>query len=170
MWFRSGFSSKLKCDLVIDNVPESFNKYLRQAKEKPVITMLETIRKQLMRRLQKKKEKMSAYEDPICPKIMKKWDKLDSISKYCTLDYAGESKWECSYKESTFVVDLGNKTCGCRKWDVSGILCIHALAAIKRTICEKKKLCILICRETPAWRPMHTWFLLFQIHDNGQTQ
>src|SRR3954467_8750924 len=87
-WSRSAFSTTSKCDLVVNNVSESFNKYIRQAREKPVITMLETIRKQLMRRLQKKKEKMNAYEGSICPKILRKLEKLEPISRYRVLDYA----------------------------------------------------------------------------------
>ena len=63
-WARSAFSSRSKCDLVVNNVSESFNKYIRLAREKPVITMLETIRKQLMRRLQKKKREDGFYLYP----------------------------------------------------------------------------------------------------------
>src|SRR5437588_1418014 len=68
---------------------------------------------------------------------MKKIAKLDAMSQNCILDYTGEVKWECSYKESTFVVDLEKKTCGCKQWDVSGIPCFHAFAAINKNNLSK---------------------------------
>jgi hypothetical protein len=33
--------------------------------------------------------------------------------------------------EFTFIVDLNKRTCGCRKWDVTGIPCCHAVSAIQ---------------------------------------
>src|SRR5437588_2187687 len=127
-------------DLVEINIYESFNKYIRQAMEKPVITMLEMIRKMLMRRLQNKRESMEGYSDLLCPKLKKKLANIDSISKYCTLDYAGANKWEVSYHESTFVVDIGKQTCGCRQWDVSGLPCMHAMSAINQNNLKKEDL------------------------------
>lgn len=49
-----------------------------------------------------------------------------------------EKRNEMSYKESTFVVDLAKKSCGCRVWDVSGIPCVHALAAIHKNNWKKE--------------------------------
>lgn len=34
------------------------------------------------------------------------------------------------HKHHKFVVDLQNRSCGCRKWDMMGIPCAHAFSAI----------------------------------------
>jgi hypothetical protein len=48
----------------------------------------------------------------------------------CTSHYAGEGLYvvECSY--GSFVVDLMHHSCGCKQWDMTGILCPHAISAI----------------------------------------
>src|SRR4051812_19222834 len=40
-WSRAWFSTRSKCDLMVNNITESFNQYIKSAGEKPVITMLE---------------------------------------------------------------------------------------------------------------------------------
>ena len=53
-WSRASFSNKAKCDILLNNLSECFNKYLLEAREKPIITMLEMIRSQLMKRIHTK--------------------------------------------------------------------------------------------------------------------
>lgn len=49
----------------------------------------------------------------------------------CITTYAGDSMFEVSCPNSKqFVVDLANKTCGCRQWEMTGIPCPHAFSAI----------------------------------------
>lgn len=43
------------------------------------------------------------------------------------------------YKDSTFIVNLEKKTCGCRQWDTSEIPCIHALAVTNRNNLRKEE-------------------------------
>jgi hypothetical protein len=50
-WFRSHFSTKSKCDILVNNPSESFNSYIMQARDKPIIRWVEWIRKRLMKRL-----------------------------------------------------------------------------------------------------------------------
>ncbi|KAI8559041.1 hypothetical protein RHMOL_Rhmol04G0144000 [Rhododendron molle] len=38
-------------------------------------------------------------------------------------------KYEISNPYAQFKVDLRNKICGCRRWDLCGIPCIHAVVA-----------------------------------------
>ena len=48
-------SAHTKCDLLCNNICEAWNKHILKVRDKPAITMLETIRRMLMRRLQEKK-------------------------------------------------------------------------------------------------------------------
>lgn len=46
----------MKSDLLVNNMSESFNAYLLEAQDKPIITMIEIIRRKLMRRYQLKRD------------------------------------------------------------------------------------------------------------------
>ncbi|XP_027181735.1 uncharacterized protein LOC113780116 [Coffea eugenioides] len=78
--------------------------------QKPILDMLETIRFYLMVRMEKKKEWIKKYTGEICPKILKR-----------------------------YTVDLISRCCSCRKWDLNGNPCAHAIAAICDTGEESKK-------------------------------
>lgn len=49
-WSRSYFSEASKCDILLNNLWESFNAAILQARDKPILTMLERIRHYLMER------------------------------------------------------------------------------------------------------------------------
>ncbi|XP_074356575.1 uncharacterized protein LOC141696318 [Apium graveolens] len=69
-WTRSHFRNDSKCDLLLNNMYESFNRCILRAREEGVLVMLEMIREYLMRRLQNKREEMEAWGDrKLTPKI-----------------------------------------------------------------------------------------------------
>ena len=51
----------------------------------------------------------------------------------CIASYAGTNRYQvsCPFGEQ-FVVDMAGKTCSCRKWQLRGIPCGHAVACINR--------------------------------------
>ena len=53
-WCRAWFNTSPKCDLLVNNLYECFNAYILNARDLPIISMLEMIRKKLMRRYQVK--------------------------------------------------------------------------------------------------------------------
>ena len=77
MQTRSHFNTDSKCDLLCNNICEAFNKYILEVRDKPIIIMLEMIRRQLMVRLQHKKELHEKHiakhgrrsQVLLCPKI-----------------------------------------------------------------------------------------------------
>lgn len=67
----------------------------------------------------------------MCPKIYKRVEKLKSDSEGWLPRWQGNDQFEVFGPNSMqFKVHLTNKTCGCRRWDLSGIPCIHAIAAL----------------------------------------
>lgn len=54
-WTRSHFPMLMPCDLICNNISEAFNKFILEATEKPIVTMLEMIRRILTRMFQTKK-------------------------------------------------------------------------------------------------------------------
>ena len=74
-WSRSHFRMTPKCDILLNNLCESVNSVIMDAREKPIMEMLETIRIYLMERLRTKREWMKKRNAKICPKIQKKLEK-----------------------------------------------------------------------------------------------
>ena len=71
-WLRAWFNSYPKCDLLVNNINEFFNSYILKARDKPIWTMMEMIRKQLMRRYQLKRSGAQTLEGKLCPRIAAK--------------------------------------------------------------------------------------------------
>jgi hypothetical protein len=72
---RHAFGTSAKTDMISKNIDESFNSWIKNARDKPLISMLETIRRQLMNRYHTKKEGASQATNGICPKIRKKLER-----------------------------------------------------------------------------------------------
>ena len=49
-WVRAFFSEYPKCDILLNNNCEVFNKYILEARELPILSMLQRIKGQLMTR------------------------------------------------------------------------------------------------------------------------
>ncbi|KAK8921387.1 hypothetical protein KSP39_PZI020569 [Platanthera zijinensis] len=83
-WARSHFSTWPKCDMLLNNFCEAFNKVILKARDKPIITMLETIRVILMKRLQTQRDKVSNISGDICNSIQRT---LESKKKMHTTSF-----------------------------------------------------------------------------------
>ena len=53
-WCKSHFSSRALCDCLVNNSNESFNAMILEARDKPILAMLEWIRVRLMTKQYKK--------------------------------------------------------------------------------------------------------------------
>jgi len=65
-WCKHAFSSYPKCDVVMNNLSESFNITILLARDKPILTMNEWIRTYLMSRFANLREKVSKYKVMSC--------------------------------------------------------------------------------------------------------
>ena len=62
----------------------------------------------------------------LCPNIQDELEKTKLASRKCDVQYAGKLRFEIDCQRHTFEVDLASKTCGCCKWVLTGVLCLHA--------------------------------------------
>ncbi|XP_059431509.1 uncharacterized protein LOC132165014 [Corylus avellana] len=121
-WCKGWFNTNAKSALLHNNTCESFNSWIKNFRDQTILSMLEWIRCKLMRRYVRK-ELMNSMEEALGPKIRMKLEKEDDEASHCWCTYDGDGmfKVEC-------LVD--GRTCGYRKWDVTGIPCSHAILAI----------------------------------------
>lgn len=131
-WCKHAFSFHTKCDVLMNNLSESFNATILLQRDKPLITMFEWIRTYLMSRFANLKEKSEKYQGTIMPKPRKRldWEIEKSGNWFAT--WVGGLKFEVTHSLflDKFVVDLEKRTCSCNFWDLVGIPCRHAVAAI----------------------------------------
>ena len=74
-WCKAFFHTNVKSDMLCNNLSESFNSFILDVRDKPIITMLELIRSKVMERIARRKVAMSKVNARICPKIKKLLDK-----------------------------------------------------------------------------------------------
>lgn len=129
-WSKHSFSTQVKCDLLLNNMTECFNAYIMQAKDKPTIQMREIIRKLVMSRLSKKYELYSSMKGELGPRVQKKLDTSKTNSRNCVASWVGDMMFEVERGSSQNKVDLNEKTCTCRSWNLTGIPCVHAIQSI----------------------------------------
>ncbi|KAK1587371.1 hypothetical protein Q3G72_012209 [Acer saccharum] len=130
-WSRAFFKDTALCDMLCNNMCEAFNLVILQARDKPVITLMEMIRVYLMKRLVTKRAEVQKWHHQIGPKVMKFVEKIKMESSICNPAYCGNYVFQV--KEiggEQFVVNIEQMSCACNKWQLIGIPCIHGMAAI----------------------------------------
>lgn len=132
---RAFFSTWPKCEAVENNMCECLNGVLIEARAKSIINMLEDIRLYIMERIVKKRELFNTWSergDTLCPRIRDRLEKNKDDFRKWTCTHNGDKKFELKHISNKFgyVVNLRSNTCTCRLWELSGIPCSHAVAAI----------------------------------------
>ena len=131
--FCKAFLSPIQCsDAILNNVCECFNAYILEARSKHIIDMLEDIRTALMERLYRKNVDIESAEKSsnICPKVRKKIDNMIYESRNCTTLPSVGGIFEVKHFQDRFVVNPSLRQCGCRKWELTGIPCVHGCVVI----------------------------------------
>nr|GLL29766.1 uncharacterized protein LOC109168401 [Ipomoea trifida] len=95
--------------------------------------MCDKIRLYLMGRMQKNRDKMKTYPHKICPKIAKCLEEAkDKSARYSTYKSHDNCYQVDDQNFKAFKVDLAQRQCSCRAWDLTGIPCSHGVAAIRK--------------------------------------
>ncbi|XP_023770486.1 uncharacterized protein LOC111919104 [Lactuca sativa] len=130
-WSRTFFQEGKMCDAVENGLSESFNSVIRDARKKPIITMLKEIRLYVMERLYNLNMKGCSWPDFIpCPSITLLLNKLKRDQRYWHVLPSGLNQFETRNLAESYVVDLDKKTCTCRVWQLNGYGCVHSVATI----------------------------------------
>ncbi|XP_033135086.1 uncharacterized protein LOC103836824 [Brassica rapa] len=129
-WCRAFFSTHARCEDVCNNLSESYNRTIREARKLPLINMLEEIRRLAMKRNSRRRDKTSGCSTPFPPNIMEIFEQNRKASDHCTVIKSSESLYEVSEFDCSYEVCLPYKHCACNRWDITGIPCQHAIYVI----------------------------------------
>lgn len=106
-WSRAFFRIGSNCDSVHNNMCESFNNSIMEARFYPVISMNEAIRKKVMVRIQENKARAQKWNATICPNIFKKLKmNIERSGRYNVL-WNGDDGFEVQEREDKrYIVNL----------------------------------------------------------------
>lgn len=74
-WSMHTFGTDSKCDMLLNNITETFNSWIKDAREMLLLTMLKLIRRQLMNQFVTKRAGIEKANWNICPHIREKLEK-----------------------------------------------------------------------------------------------
>ncbi|XP_062089467.1 uncharacterized protein LOC133796002 [Humulus lupulus] len=106
-WRKSHILEYPKCDILVNDLCESFNAAILNAHEKPIITLLEKIRFWLMSRFYNKKVELEKMTQHVGKRILKIIKNKKKVAKHCLVTRS--DKFEFQVQRSNFsalVVDL----------------------------------------------------------------
>lgn len=118
----------------MNNPSESFNSMILEARDKPIIAMLEWIRVRLMTRMYNKRIGIEKFTSNISPNIVQKFEQLKLDCESFSIVPSGCFIYEVDNKYERHVVNLTRKCCSCRVWDLTGIPCKHGVVAIYKNL------------------------------------
>ncbi|XP_041999760.1 uncharacterized protein LOC121749238 [Salvia splendens] len=108
-WVKEFFSPHTCCDVLLNNICETFNSKIALAREKAIISMLEDIRTSQMERIQIRGQWIKSHDHAVPPVIKELVDKW----------YARASSWRATWN-------------GQSSYQLTGISCTHAIATINK--------------------------------------
>ncbi|XP_038693818.1 uncharacterized protein LOC119991542 [Tripterygium wilfordii] len=129
-WCKAFFSTWSKCDSCDNNLCEAFNGTIVEARSKSIISMLEDIRRAIMKRFKDKRVGVNSWRHDYGPLIHKKVQHNVNESHVWVADWNGGGSYEVRSGRSQSVVRLRHVECTCGAWQLSGIPCPHAICAI----------------------------------------
>lgn len=132
-WTKALFTTESKCDVVDNNMCETYNGWILDARFKPIRSMLDDIRRQVMNRIKKKMMFSNTWITDIAPRPLEKLEKNKVLSHNWYVEFNGDEGFEItnmSNAANQHTVHLKKKTCTCREWQLTGILCQHTMPIV----------------------------------------
>ncbi|KAL2920993.1 Filamentous hemagglutinin [Bienertia sinuspersici] len=130
-WARHKFNTYSKSNLLLNNICETFNGVIRAARDKPIITCMEWIRKYVMKRNFQKLQSLDKVKTSYMPYIEGQFKWISAEAQHCYPTQCSLHEWEVEHNGDCLVVNLENWSCDCGKWSLTGIPCPHAYACIR---------------------------------------
>ena len=131
---KSHFTSKALSDCSANNLSKSFNSMILKARDKPILAILEWIRVRIMTKLYKKRRGIEKYVRRVYPNIHDKLEKLKLESIPFCATPSGRFMYEVDNDRERHVVNLTNRTCNYKIWDLTGLPCKQGIAAIFKNL------------------------------------
>ncbi|XP_009106514.2 uncharacterized protein LOC103832293 [Brassica rapa] len=128
-WTRAHFKGQ-RYNIMDSNIAESWNGAIKEAREYPLIMMLEYIRTTVMGWLALRRAKANDEKGTLTPNVRKLVEENYDLSTVLAVRDISELEFQVQDpRGECFTVNLAVGSCSCREYDEIGIPCPHALAA-----------------------------------------
>ncbi|XP_013745161.1 uncharacterized protein LOC106447729 [Brassica napus] len=125
-WCREFYKLGTFCEDVENSSTESFNNSIGKARDKPFVPMFETIARLAMVRIARRDVICSSHEGICTPYVIEMLESLHEKASKCMVQPSTNQTYESTSNDCVHRVSLENKTCSCRRWEITGIPCEHA--------------------------------------------
>ncbi|KAJ8632735.1 hypothetical protein MRB53_026071 [Persea americana] len=112
------------------NIVESLNCWILEASGLPIVQMMECIRRQLMTWFNERREMSMQWSTILVPNAERRVSEALECARSFQVLRANEAEFEVISHEGTNIVDIRNRCCLCRGWQLYGLPCAHAVAAL----------------------------------------
>jgi hypothetical protein len=132
IWSRSKFSQDCKVDYINNNPSECFNSWVSKTKDFQVIEMHDKIRQMFIKKMVLRAKIARNMSGNITPAVINHLNAKTQTIKDHEVLICGAGTAEVTVNRFRHAVNLEQKRCICRAWQVTGKPCTHALAFIAR--------------------------------------
>ncbi|XP_070036264.1 uncharacterized protein [Nicotiana tomentosiformis] len=162
-WARS-YSPRRRYDMLTTNIVESINYVLLEARELPILRMMDFIQVNLQHWFYERRNEAEETFYDVSYWVEEELKK--KIDLAFTLNVFPVDSWRFRVEEEgiTFLVDLNKRTCDCFQFQFDELSCIHAIAAIEKRNIKKSNFC-------SDWYLKESWLKIYerQIYPVGHT-
>lgn len=112
------------------SITELLYNWALECHELPIVQMMEHIRRQLVTWFDERRTLGMAWNSILVPSAEKKISEAIADARCYQVLRANEVEFEIVSTERTNIVDIRARVCSCRRWQLYGIPCAHAAAAL----------------------------------------
>ncbi|KAI5427631.1 hypothetical protein KIW84_032876 [Lathyrus oleraceus] len=131
-WCKHEIGFYLKYDVLMNNIAGSCNAIILVARDKPILTMCEWIRKYLMNRLATSATKFEKWQHIVMPMPRKRLDNEVFKSGHWIITWYIIEQLHVTHSFNTqeFVVNIAERSSSCNFWELVGIPYRHVVVAL----------------------------------------
>ncbi|XP_010248319.1 PREDICTED: uncharacterized protein LOC104591227 [Nelumbo nucifera] len=145
---------------------EEFNRWILEARELPIIQVIERIHSKLMAEFDERRARGMSWMSVLAPSAEKRMaEAINNASGYQVLR-SDEVEFEVISAERSDIVNIGTRRCSCRDWQLYGLPCSHAVAALiscKKDVYEFSEKCFTVANYRETYSQM-----IHPIPDKGE--
>lgn len=109
---------------------EEFHKWILEARDFPIIQVIEQLHSKLMAEFEERRLRSNSWFSVLAPSAERQMiEGINYASTYQVLR-SNEVEFEILSADRSYIVNIGTHCCSCRNWQLHGIPCSHAVAAL----------------------------------------
>ncbi|XP_020419547.1 uncharacterized protein LOC109949184 [Prunus persica] len=127
--YANAFFKGMRYGEMANSLAESFNNWVGVFRDLPVLPLIEGIRQKLMVLNSQRRIEAEKWTTVLCPEMETRLCENAEAGRTWAVRRSNSTVFEV-FADYSVMVDLEQRTCSCRLWQIDGFPCTHAVAAI----------------------------------------